>query len=109
MDSSTASVGAPLKLPCRFKGILNGTRVATGQVSDNHHVLDEARRDAEGCGKLPQQRVTVVEIGADDHVLVVKLPYDQPAVISPFGQSLPHAAAYARQGLGQATYVVHVH
>jgi hypothetical protein len=75
------SVGAALKPPCCFEGILNGASVAPGEVSDNHHVLDVPGRDAEGSGKLPQYRVAVIEIGADRQVHVVKLAGDQPAVV----------------------------
>ena len=82
---SGQSVGTALKLPRRFEGILDGTGVATGQVGDNHHVLDVLGRDAKGSRELPQYRVAVVEIGADHQMHVVKLARDQPAVVPPFG------------------------
>jgi hypothetical protein len=73
-------------LPRRFEGILNGTSVTVSEISDNHHVLDVAGRDAEGPGKLPHYRVAVIETGADNHVHVVRLPRDQPAVVAPLCQ-----------------------
>jgi len=44
--STAQSVGASLKLPRCFEGILNGAIVASGEVSDNHHVLDVSGPDA---------------------------------------------------------------
>jgi hypothetical protein len=40
---------------------------------------------------------------------VVDLARDQPAVVPPFGQPFPCCAAYTRQGIGQAIYVVGLH
>jgi hypothetical protein len=34
-------------------------------------------------GNLPQQRVAVVEVGADHQVRVIELAGDQPAVVPP--------------------------
>ena len=103
------SAGASLKHPRRLEGILNGTSVASGEVSDNHHVLDVPGRDAEGSGKLPQYRVAVIEIGADHHMYVVKLACNQPAVVPPLGQPFRRGAAHTRQALGQAGYIVDIH
>jgi hypothetical protein len=100
------SAGTPLKLPRCFEGILDGTSVASGEVSDNHHVLGVAGRDAEGCRKLPQYRVAVIEVGTDHQMRVVKLARDQPAVIPPLGQPIRRSAEHTRQGLGQAGYIV---
>jgi hypothetical protein len=94
------SVGAALKPPCCFEGILNGASVAPGEVSDNHHVLDVPGRDAEGSRKLPQYRVAVIEIGADHQMHVVKLAGDQPAVVPPLGQPARRGAAHTLQGPG---------
>src|SRR5215471_13774885 len=103
------AAGASLKHPRRLEGILNGTSVASGEVSDNHHVLDVPGRDAEGSGKLPQYRVAVIEIGADHHMYVVKLACNQPAVVPPLGQPFRRGAAHTRQALGQAGDIVDVH
>jgi hypothetical protein len=103
------SVGTPLKLPRCFEGILNSTSVTSGEVSDNHHVLDVPRRDAEGSGKLPQYRVAVVEVGTDYQMRFVKLACDQPAVISPLGQPIRHSEAHTRQGLDQVGYIIDLH
>jgi hypothetical protein len=103
------SVGASLKLPRCFEGILNGTSVASGEVSDNHHVLDVPGRDAEGSGKLPQYRVAVIEIGTDHDMHVVKLACDQPAVVPPLGHRLRRGATHTHQALGQAGYIVDIH
>jgi hypothetical protein len=51
-DGTAHSVGAALKLPCCFEGILNGTSVASGEVSDNHHVL--TRNVAAGPARLTE-------------------------------------------------------
>lgn len=103
------SVGAPLKLPRRFEGILDGTRIASREVSDNHHVLDVPSRNAEGFGKPPQHRVADVEVGPDHHMLRVKLACDDSPVIPPLGQPIPCSAVYTCQGPGQARNVVHLH
>jgi hypothetical protein len=102
-------VGAPLKLPRCLECILDGASVASGQISDNHHVFEVPGRDAEGPGKLPQHRVAVVEIGANHQMRVVKLPRYQPAVVPPLSQPLSRGAADTRQGLGQACHVTHLH
>jgi len=107
--TAAQSLGASLKLPCCFEGVLNGTVVASGEVSDNHHVLDVPGWDAKGSGKLPQYRVAVIEVGTDHHMHVVKLACDQPAVVPPLGQPFPRGAADTRQTLGQAGYRVDVH
>lgn len=49
------SAGASLKLPRRLDCILDGTSVALGEISHDHHVLAVPGRDAEGLGELPQQ------------------------------------------------------
>jgi predicted kinase len=67
------------------------------------------RRRAEGIGKLPQQRVAVVEIGADHHMRVVKLPRHQPAVVPPLAHPLWRGVTDASQGLDDACYVTHLH
>jgi hypothetical protein len=103
------SAGTSLKLPRCFECILNGTSVASGEVSDNHHVLDVPGRNAKGSGKLPQYRVAVIEIGTDDHVHVVELAGDQPAVVPPLSQPFWRGAAHTSQALGQAGYIVDVH
>ena len=103
------SVGAPLKVPRRLERILDGTSVAPSEISDDHHVLDVPGRDAEGLGILPQQRVAVVEIGANHQMRVVKLPRYQPAVVPPLSQASDAAKADTRQGIGQARYVAHLH
>jgi hypothetical protein len=46
------SVGTALKLPCCFKGVLDGAGVAFTEVSDDHHVLAVAGWHAEGFGEL---------------------------------------------------------
>src|SRR6202035_3340775 len=102
------SVGAALKLPRCFEGILDRARVAFSEVSYDHHVLDITGRDAEGSGELPQYRIAEVEIGPDHQVHIVQLTRDEPAVISPLGQPSPGRAAHARQGLGQVSYVIQV-
>ena len=107
--SRAQSVGASLKLPRCFEGILNGASVSSGEVSDHHHVFDVSRRDTEGSGKLPQYRVAVIEIGTDHHMHVVQLACDQPAVVPPRGQPFWRGAAHTRQALGQAGYIVDVH
>src|SRR6478672_11961399 len=57
-----SSVRFPLKLPRCFECILDGTRVASRKVRDDHHVLDVPGRHAEGFGELAQYPVSVVEI-----------------------------------------------
>jgi hypothetical protein len=96
-------------LACCLECIFDGAGVASGEISDDHHVLEIPGRDAEGLGKLPQHRVAVVEIGADHHMRVVKLARDQPAVVPPLSQPPWRGAADARQGPGQACYVTHLH
>jgi hypothetical protein len=105
----TRSVGTPLKLPRCLEGILDRTRVASSEVSYNHHVPDIPGRDAEGSGELPQYRIAEVEIGPDHQVHVVQLTRDEPAVIPPLGQPFPSSVAHSRQSLGQVSYVIHVH
>src|SRR4029078_9020185 len=78
-------------------------------VRATHRVLDVPGRDAESLGKLPQNEVAVLEVGADNHMRVVKLPCDQPAVVPPLSQPLWRGEADTRQGLGQACYVTHLH
>jgi hypothetical protein len=107
--ATTGSVGTPLKLPRCFEGILDRIRVASSEVSYNHHVLDIPGRDAEGSGELPQYRIAEVEIGPDHQVHMVQLTRDEPAVIPPLGQPVPGSAAHSRQGLGQASDVIQVH
>ena len=109
-DSAAAeSVGTALQLPRCFEGILNGTSVTSGQVSDDHHVLDVLGRDAESLRKIPQYRVAVVEISADHQMPVVKLACDQPAVVPPLGQSRRRRVAHTREGPGQLGYIVDLH
>jgi hypothetical protein len=103
------SAGASLKLPRCLECIFDGTSVASGEISDDHHVLDVPGRDAEGLGKLPQHGVAVVEVGANHQMRVVKLARYQPAVVPPLSQPLWCGEADTRQGLGQACYVTHVH
>lgn len=66
-------VSTPLKLPRCFESILDGADVASSDVSDDHHVLAEPRRHAEGLGEVLQHRGAAVEGGADHHMGVVKL------------------------------------
>lgn len=103
------SVGVPLKLPCCLECVLDGTGVTSGEIRDDHHVLDKPGRDAEGLGKLSHYRVAVVEIGADHHMGVVKLARYQPAVVPQLSQPLWRGEANTWQGLSQARYVTHLH
>jgi hypothetical protein len=103
------SVGTPLQLPCCFKSILDGTGVASCEISHNHHVLDVPGRHAKGFGELPQYRIAILKIGADHHVSVVKLARDQPAVIPPLGQPLRRGLAHTGQGPGQPSYITDLH
>jgi hypothetical protein len=103
------SAGTPLQLPCCFKSILDGASVASREISDNHHVLEVPGGHAEGCRKLPQYRVAILKVGADDHMSVVKLARDQPAVIPPLGQPLRRGLAHTRQGPGQPSYITDLH
>jgi len=107
--SAFSSVGAALKVPCRFERILNCAAIALREVSDDHHVLDVPGWDAEGPGKLPHYRVAIIEIGPDHQMRVVLLSGHQPAVVPPLRQALRRSAAHTRQGLGQARYVVDIH
>lgn len=92
-----------------LRGILDGASVAGRQVSDHHHVLDQAARDAESAGELPQNRVAVVEIGADDYMRVVKMARYQPAVVPPLSRAVPCGVAHTGQALGSATYISDLH
>jgi hypothetical protein len=102
---SPGSVSTALQLPCCFEGVLDGTGVASCEVSDDHHVLAVPGRNAEGSGKLPQQPVAVFEIGADHQMGVVKLAGDQPAVVAPLGQPVRHGAAHPGQRLRQPVHL----
>ena len=82
------SVGVALELPCRFEGVLDGTSVGTREVRDNHHVLGVPGRDAEGLGKIPQNRGPVVEVRADHQMGGVKLAGNQPPVVPSLGQPI---------------------
>src|SRR6202034_4156399 len=103
------SAGATLQQPRSLERVLDGTGVAAGEVGDDHHVLGEPRRHAEGPGKLPEDGVAVVEVGAYHHMTVVKLTRHQPAVVSPFGESLARTAAGARHVLGEPGQVTDIH
>jgi hypothetical protein len=107
--SSYWSVGAPLKLPRCFEGVLDGANVTRSEVGDKHHVLDVPGRNAKGSGKLPHHSVAVAEIGADHHMSVIELAGNQPAVVTPLGEPIPRGAAHARQFPGQAGHVVDAH
>ena len=98
-----------LKLPRCFDGIRNGSRVAAGEVSDDHHVLYIEGRDGERSRELRHNGIAVIEVGANHQVHIVKLAGDQPAAIPPLGQPLPLGAAHPRQGLGQVAYFVDLH
>ena len=98
-----------LKPPCCLNRILDSTSVASCQIGDDHHVLDVPGRHAERSRKLPQYGVAVVEIGADQHMGVVKLARNQPAVIAPLGQPFWPGAAHTGQGLGQVSDVPYLH
>lgn len=104
-DELARSAGTALKLPRCFEGVFDGTSVADDEVSDDHHVLAIPGRNAKGVRELTQQRVAVVEIGADHQVGVVKLAGDQPAVISPLGQPVRRGAAHTCQRLCQPGYL----
>ena len=103
------SVGTSLKPPGRFECVLDGTGVASREVGDNHHVLDEPGGDAEGSRKLPQHGIAVAEIGTDHQVRLIKLARDESAVVAPLGQSVPPCAAYAGQVVSQAGHLVDLH
>ncbi|MGH7692898.1 MAG: hypothetical protein ACREOA_09330, partial [Candidatus Dormibacteria bacterium] len=62
------SVGAALKLPSSLQGVLDGTRIASLEVSDDHHVLPVVDGHAEGFGELPKEHVAVLEMGANHQV-----------------------------------------
>jgi hypothetical protein len=62
------SAGASLKLPRCLECIFDGTSVAPGEISDDHHVVNVPGRHAEGFGEVPQDRGAVVEVGSDHHM-----------------------------------------
>jgi hypothetical protein len=82
---------------------------AVARSATTHHVLDEPGRGAKGLGKLPQQRVAVVEIGANHHMRVVKLPRYQPAVVPPLTQPVGRGEADTCQARGEPCHVIHLH
>jgi hypothetical protein len=102
------SASASLMLPRCLERILDGTSVASGEISDDHHVLDVPGRHTEGLGELPQDRGAVVEIGANHQMRAVKLAGDEPAVVPPLGQPVRRSAAYTFQRPGQPVYLAYL-
>jgi hypothetical protein len=80
-------------VPRCLECILDGTSVASGEIGDDHHVLDVPGRHAEGSGELPEDRGAVVEVGSDHHMGVVKLAGDEPAVVPPLCKTVRRCAA----------------
>jgi hypothetical protein len=107
--SQPLSAGTPLKLPRCLECILDGTSVGSGEIRNDHHVLDVPGRDAERLWKLSQQMVAEVEIGANYQVRIVKLAGYQSAVVPPLKPSLWPGQAHTRQSPGHARYVAHLH
>jgi hypothetical protein len=106
---SAGCIGAPLKQPRRFDGILDRPGIGSGEIRDDHHVLGKPARDAEGFRELAQHQVASVEVSPDDHMRVVKLARNQPTVVPPFGQACSRRAAHASQRFGQAGNVINLH
>lgn len=50
VDVASVSVAALLEAPGGFDRIFNSSRIAVGEICDDHHVLDVASRDAEVSG-----------------------------------------------------------
>lgn len=102
-------LGAPLKQPRCFDGILDRTRISPGEIGDDHHVLGKTARDTEGFRKLAQHQVASVEVGPDHQMRVVKLARHEPAVVPPLSQTRWRSTAHASQRLGQAGNVINIH
>jgi hypothetical protein len=92
-------------LPRRLDGILDGTSIASGEISHDHHVLDESSRHAEGPRELPQYKGAIVELGSDYHMSVVKLASDKSAVVPPLGQPAHDGAENTVPRLGQPAHL----
>jgi hypothetical protein len=107
--SQPLSARTPPKLPRCLECILDGTTVGSGEIRNDHHVLDVSGRDAERLWKLSPQMVAEVEIGANYQVRIVKLPGYQSAVVPPLKPFHWPGEAHTRQSPGHARYVAHLH
>jgi len=64
---------------------------------------------AEGGGEHADDLVAVVEVGPDHQVLLVELPGDEPALVTPLQPALRSAPAVALQLLGQPVCLLDDH
>jgi hypothetical protein len=87
------SVSTALQFPRRLERVFYGSPIARCQVGNDHHVLHESARKAEGLRRLEQYNAPVVEIGPDHEVGVVDLTGDQPAVVPPLRSALDDGRA----------------